>query len=272
MSLVSFSYPPRPSHSCWGFIVRTALQQYPENIRTLITVLATQFIRLIRSHTFPRPNSATFALPLSPWPGSSTADDIRSVLNCACVIARVLPIVWEDESDWTRWLWEEEEEEEEAESSLNDNEGQAQFVIEDEDDDEPDAEQQQQEQPKVEAREPAKKKSPSLMARFMSALIDSLFHAGFTLPADVVEGTEKTSYLIWYRISQHRQRFNLIYFFQGLWCGFFEFTCSSRTYSWIPLDSAANIAIGLVASSIRNSHQSSPAALSRPCPPLHAAT
>ena len=176
-----------------GNAVRTALQKYPDNIRTLVTVLATQFIRLIRSPTFPRPSSATFALPLSPWSGASVADDVRSVLNCARVIARVLPIIWEDESDWTHWLWEGKEEE--VDSSPNGNEAQAQFVIEDEDEDEDETE-----RAKVEVKEPTKKRTPSLMARFVSVLIDSLFHNGFTLPADPVDGTTKTSYLIWYPI------------------------------------------------------------------------
>ncbi|KAF8587219.1 hypothetical protein K439DRAFT_1614510 [Ramaria rubella] len=177
------------THLGWT-IVRTALQQQPDNIRTLLTVLATYFIRLIRSPTFPRPSTTTFALPLSPWSGSSTADDVKSVLNCARVIARVLPIIWEDESDWTHWLWEEGEEEA-IESSTADSNTQTHFVIEDEDEDEPEAGSSKA------AEEPAKKSIPSLMAQFLSALVDSLFHAGFTLPAEVVEGTSKTAYLIW---------------------------------------------------------------------------
>ena len=74
-----------------------------------------------------------------------------------------------------------------------DNDAQPQFVIEDEDENELDAEQH-----KVVEDE---NRTPGLMARFVDALIDSLFHAGFTLPADVVEGTTKTAYIIWYCIS-----------------------------------------------------------------------
>lgn len=241
--LLSFS-----SHSCRGIIVRTALQQYPDNVRTLLTVLVTQFIRLIRSPTFPRPTSSTFALPtlpLSPWSSTSPADDIRSVLNCARVIARVLPIIWEDESDTTCWLWEEKEE---PETSLNDNDAQAQFVIEDEDEDDPDAE-----QIKVEVDEPTEKKTPSLMARFVSALIDSLFHLGFTLPADVAEGTFKTSYIIWYSIYYWKLPFNSPVI-QGLWRRIFQFAFSRCTHPCIPIDSAVNFACGHVSSAVCNSH------------------
>lgn len=146
----------------------------------------THFIRLIRSSVFPRPTTASFSLQMAGWGAPSSGGDVRAVLNCARVIARVLPIVWEDESDWTRWLWEEGQEEDADTSDANDG-VEPQFVIEDDGDEAPD----------VEPKAVSKKRTPSLMAQFLAALVDSLFHAGFTLPGDAAEDTTKTSYLIW---------------------------------------------------------------------------
>lgn len=126
------------------------------------------------------------------------ADDVRAVLNCACVIARIIPLIYEDDPD-CRWLWEEGEEEQIPNSE---SDAHVQFVIEDEDDDEADS--AVPKTPGVSNAAPShvKKRIPSLMSRFLSALVDSLFHVGFTLATDAAESaTERTSYLIWYVVA-----------------------------------------------------------------------
>ena len=103
-----------------------------------------------------------------------------------------------------KWLWEEGEEEQPviSPSAVVEAEGEPQFVIEDEE--EEDAEQSVPVTPSpgeagaATQNTPPKKRVPSLMARFLSALVDSLFHVGFTLPVDAAESaTDRTSYLIW---------------------------------------------------------------------------
>ncbi|KAF8524338.1 high-temperature-induced dauer-formation protein-domain-containing protein [Hysterangium stoloniferum] len=171
--------------------IRTAL---PENIRVLVTVLVNHFIRLIRSQTFPRPVSATFQLKISSWGGSFVPDDVRAVLNCARVIARVLPLLWEEDADW---LWQGVQQEAAESNVVSESDGQGQFVIDDEDDDDPAGSSNTAPQ-SASTSNPPTNPSPSLMAQFLDALIDGLFHIGFTLPDDAAsEPSQRTSYLIW---------------------------------------------------------------------------
>lgn len=139
---------------------------------------------------------------MSPWNSQTTPDDVRSVLNCARVIARILPLIWEDDVD-SHWLWEESDVATIA-STTNDsatvleNDNQPQFVI----DDENEESEAQSPTPSRSRRLPEaisiKPKPKSLMVNFLDVLIDSLFHVGFTLPLDATESAiDRTSYLIW---------------------------------------------------------------------------
>ncbi|GJJ15039.1 hypothetical protein Clacol_009313 [Clathrus columnatus] len=138
---------------------------------------------------------------ISPWNSQTYPNDVRSVLNCARVIARVLPLIWEEDVD-CRWLWEEMDVSAVSPTTGNnvpptilDNDGQPQFVIDDEEDE--DSEVRPSHSPPVPASSKkahessnttkSKPKPKSLMMRFLDALIDSLFHVGFTLPLDAAE-------------------------------------------------------------------------------------
>lgn len=161
----------------------------------------------MRSPTFPGPASNGFSLPITPWNNQSIPDNVRSVLNCSRVIARILPLIWEDDVD-CRWLWEELDTVAVSSPTGNNgsrtvlqNENQPQFIIDDDEDEEPGAQPSMSSVSRrpANAEVPPKPKSKSLMVEFLDALIDGLFHVGFTLPLDATESAiNRTSYLIWY--------------------------------------------------------------------------
>ncbi|EMD38619.1 hypothetical protein CERSUDRAFT_113798 [Gelatoporia subvermispora B] len=186
--------------------IRRALHDAPENVATLIRVISTRLFNLISDHTFPSPSNATVASFATSFIRTSTGTAPRSttkeVLNCIRVLQRVLPVIFEMESETSRFeqevLWKKEVVAEEP-SVVEENAQAPQFVIEDEDD---------EDAPVGEAVKPAtstasapaskpKQTLPSLVERLFSCLIDLLFCCGFTLPTKIQVDHYKINYVIW---------------------------------------------------------------------------
>lgn len=133
--------------------------------------------------------------------GATERNTTKEVLNCLRVLQRVLPVVFELESETTRFemevLWREEVVEEENDPV--DAQLEAQFIIEDDDDDDDEQEGGSSSTTKRETtpKPIAKKTLPSLIERLFSALIDLMFCCGFTLPTKIQVHHHKINYVIW---------------------------------------------------------------------------
>ncbi|THH33894.1 hypothetical protein EUX98_g324 [Antrodiella citrinella] len=178
--------------------VRRALYEAPENVATLIRVVTSRLFILISDHTFPTPLNASVASYATSFIRSSTGTQGRNttkeVLNCLRLLQRVLPVVFEMESECGRFelelLWKEPIEETHV---VEEHAQDPQFVIEDddEDDDVP------PETPTLPSPKPAGKMAPSLIARLFSCLVDLLYCCGFTLPSKIQVDHYKINYTIW---------------------------------------------------------------------------
>ena len=119
----------------------------------------------------------------------------KEVLNCIRVLQRVLPVVFELDSDLSIFerevLWKRESVEGQDDSEHV--EQTPQFVIEDDDEDGPSAAAAPTADPPKE-----KKTHPALAERLFSCLIDLLFCCGFTLPSKIQVDHHKINYVIWY--------------------------------------------------------------------------
>jgi hypothetical protein len=94
-----------------ALLVRAALHQCPRNVSTLITTLSSHIFSTVPSSTFPTAGSSSIS-PI-PLPNNlrrtltnargksnlSTPDPTREVLNCLRVLGRVLPVVYEAETE-----------------------------------------------------------------------------------------------------------------------------------------------------------------------------
>ncbi|KAF8803522.1 hypothetical protein BYT27DRAFT_7195356 [Phlegmacium glaucopus] len=179
--------------------IRRALSDAPENIATLIRVVASRLFSLISDHTFPSATNASVAAYASSFIKSASATPERNttkeVLNCLRVLQRVLPVVFEAQGDSNTFeselLWKREAETEDGEPIT-----QPQFVIEDEDESD-------HEENKVEGistpitPKPKTKWLPSLGERLLTSITDLLFCCGFTLPKTVQVDHHKINYVIW---------------------------------------------------------------------------
>lgn len=174
---------------------------------TLIHVVTGRLFNLVSDHTFPTPQTASVASYATSFikttTGTQGRNTTKEVLNCLRVLQRVLPVVFEQESECSRFekevLWKETVVEELiAEERAQD----PQFVIEDEDEDEdedgePTAPSNQSTSASVNTGT-TRKVSPSIAARLFSCLVDLLFCCGFTLPSKIQVDHYKINYTIWY--------------------------------------------------------------------------
>ncbi|KAI0637201.1 high-temperature-induced dauer-formation protein-domain-containing protein [Trametes polyzona] len=205
--------------------VRRALYEAPENVATLIRVITSRLFNLVSDHTFPAPapsSVSSLASSLMRSTGAGTErNTTKEVLNCIRVLQRVLPAVFEIESELSRFeqevLWKRPPVREQdraasgaAGSAVDEATAQAQFVIEDEDetDEEEDGQgsprarvpksppREQQGQKAKEAEKP-QETMPSIAERLFSCLIDLMFCCGFTLPTKIQVDHYKINYVIW---------------------------------------------------------------------------
>ncbi|GBE82466.1 hypothetical protein SCP_0408500 [Sparassis crispa] len=181
--------------------VRRALYDAPENVATLIRVVTSRLFNLVSDHTFPTPPSvsvASFATSfIRTGTGSAPRNTTKEVLNCLRVLQRVLPVVFELESDTSRFetevLWKKEEVREDVGMVER---MEPQFVIDDEDEGDDGAPEGPSNQATT-ADTKGKLTLPSLAERLFSCLIDLLFCCGFSLPTKLQVDHYKINYVIW---------------------------------------------------------------------------
>ncbi|KZT65447.1 hypothetical protein DAEQUDRAFT_752564 [Daedalea quercina L-15889] len=179
--------------------VRRALYDAPENVATLIRVITSRLFNLVLDHTFPSaPNTSVTSFASSFMRVANTRNTTKEALNCIRVLQRVLPVVFELESETSRFemevFWKREEVTAlEVSSSTHSN---PQFVIDDEEDDEEAAEAGLS--AKVPSQ-PTKEKQylPSLAEKLFTCIIDLMFCCGFTLPTKLQVDHYKINYTIW---------------------------------------------------------------------------
>lgn len=180
------------------FQVRRALVEAPENIVTLIRVITSRLFNLVSDHTFPSaPTKYVTSFASSLMKGGATErNTTKEVLNCLRVLQRVLPVIFELESEpsvferevlWKRDVVEGQEHHEQTEQT-------PQFVIEDEDDDNDGA---SAASPSPQVTSKPTSTLPSIAERLLSCLVDLLFCCGFTLPAKLQVDHYKINYVIW---------------------------------------------------------------------------
>ena len=230
-NLLADSHPILP---IWGKKkkVRRALVEAPENVATLVRVITSRLFNLVSDHTFPSaPQSyvPSFATSLIKGVGvgvgvaAEQRNATKEVLNCLRVLQRVLPVVFELESEpgvfEREVLWRRDvvvggavEEHGGGQGRGRDQDGRhrerteqtPQFVIED-DEDENDAEENatpasSPQIPSSSSSSPLKQATttlPSVAERLFSCLVDLLFCCGFTLPAKLQVDHYKINYVIW---------------------------------------------------------------------------
>jgi hypothetical protein len=183
------------------YTVRRALLDAPENIATLLRVIALRLFNLISDHTFPSSTNASVASYASSFiktgAGSVERNTTKEVLNCLRILQRVLPVVFEVEGESSVFelevLWKKREAEDN--SGERDSIETPQFVIEDEEDSEDDHGSRSAKGTPSKSKE--KTMLPSLAERLFSCLIDLMFCCGFTLPSKIQVDHHKINYTIW---------------------------------------------------------------------------
>lgn len=184
--------------------IRRALLEAPENVATLVRVICARLFNLVSDHTFPSSTNISVAYFTSSLlkTGAAERNTTKEVLNCIRVLQRVLPVVFEIDSESS--ILEEEifwkKEAVERRDSKEETEQVPQFVIEDDDEDAAEGEGGTGgSQPK--RTSPHKthhaKTLPSLAERLFSCLVDLLFCCGFTLPSKIQVDHYKINYIIW---------------------------------------------------------------------------
>ena len=189
--------------------VRRALVEAPENVATLVRVITSRLFNLVSDHTFPSAPTSyvpSFASSLINR-GATERNATKEVLNCLRVLQRVLPVVFELESEPSVFerevLWKRDvvaAEEQGGQDHCERTEQAPQFVIED-DEDENDAESATPSvaasSPQIPSKQPNTTALPSIAERLFSCLVDLLFCCGFTLPAKLQVDHYKINYVIW---------------------------------------------------------------------------
>jgi hypothetical protein len=213
--------------NCHPATVRRALVEAPENVATLVRVITSRLFNLVSDHTFPSAPTTKYAVTsfasslIKGGGGGASAERnaTKEVLNCLRVLQRVLPVIFELESEPSVFerevLWkrdvvvvsgegEGEDEGAGGQSHREQMEQTTQFVIEDEEDDEDDAESGGASAPASAVgpspQIPPKQTTttlPSIAERLFSCLVDLLFCCGFTIPAKLQVDHYKISYVIW---------------------------------------------------------------------------
>jgi len=196
--------------------VRRALLEAPENVVTLVRVIAARLFNLVSDHTFPSaPPKYVASLASSLIKGAGAERNAsKEVLNCLRVLQRVLPVVFELESEPSVFerevLWKRDvvvdEDGDGAEAGRDLREQAPQFVIEDDDEEsggESPAASESAAGPSRSPQIPLRQTTtttttlPSIAERLFSCLVDLLFCCGFTLPAKLQVDHYKISYVIW---------------------------------------------------------------------------
>ncbi|KAG8953735.1 hypothetical protein FRC04_001939 [Tulasnella sp. 424] len=185
--------------------IRRALNEAPENLKTLIDVISARLFRTMGDHTFPSPPQSAFppvANIAATWAsvsGSSARDSTKELLNCLRVLGRVIPILYESEGPLEEEiLWKRKKKQASPHEPTSDDQ-EAQFVIEEDDSDE-DGEDDPPEaatptRPSVAVSE--EELEPALADRLLSTAIDLMFCCGFTIPSKFKVDNHKVNYTIW---------------------------------------------------------------------------
>ena len=173
-------------------------------------MITSWLFNLVSDHTFPSaPTSYVPSFASSLMKGGATERNAtKEVLNCLRVLQRVLPVVFELESEPSVFerevLWKRDvvvAEEQGGQDHRERTEQTPQFVIED-DEDENDAESATPSVAASSPQIPSKQATttttlPSIAERLFSCLVDLLFCCGFTLPAKLQVDHYKINYVIW---------------------------------------------------------------------------
>lgn len=181
--------------------IRRALVEAPENVATLIRVITSRLFNLVSDHTFPSvPTTYVSSFASSLINGGTTErNTTKEVLNCLRVLQRVLPVIFELESEPSVFekevLWKKDVVD--GQNLREQTEQTPQFVIEDDDEDgevvSPTADSLPK-PPQTQTTAP-----PCLAEKLFSCLVDLLFCCGFTLPSKIQVDHYKINYVIWER-------------------------------------------------------------------------
>jgi hypothetical protein len=188
--------------------------------------MTSRLFNLVSDHTFPSAPTTkyvvtSFASSLikggGGGGGGAERNATKEVLNCLRVLQRVLPVIFELESESSVFerevLWKRdvvvvgaggEDEAAGGQSHREQVEQTTQFVIEDEDEDEDEAESGGASasasaagpSPQIPPKQ-ATTTLPSVAERLFGCLVDLLFCCGFTIPAKLQVDHYKISYVIW---------------------------------------------------------------------------
>ncbi|KAF8226171.1 hypothetical protein L208DRAFT_1501899 [Tricholoma matsutake] len=180
--------------------IRRAFLDAPENIATLIRVVASRLFNLIVDHTFPSPNNDSVSAFASSFmkTGTSSTDrnTTKEVLNCLRILQRVLPVIFEVEGESNAFelevLWKKPQFEDADVDNPQSSET-PQFVIADDGDSETEGGVPEP----ASSAQPRSKELPALGEKLFSAIIDLLFCCGFTLPKRIQVDHYKINYVIW---------------------------------------------------------------------------
>ncbi|KAI6150862.1 high-temperature-induced dauer-formation protein-domain-containing protein [Pisolithus tinctorius] len=179
--------------------IRRAFLDAPENVATLVRVVASRLFNLVSDHTFPAQQTTTSVTSYASSlikAATSERNATKEVLNCIRVLQRVLPVVFEVEGESNAFelevLW--------KKVQIDQDDGYhvdgPQFVIEDEDDDR--SEHGEAASPQsTEPNTKTKQTLPSLGEKLFSCIMDLLFCCGFTLPTKIQVDHYKINYVIW---------------------------------------------------------------------------
>jgi len=160
---------------------------------------------LVSDHTFPTLLNNSVASSVTSFAssfikaGASERNTTKEVLNCIRILQRVLPVVFEIDSETSVFeqeiFWKENIETRDVEETTEQT---PQFVIEDDDEDGAHGEGTEVPSPMASTiRRKEKKSIPSLAERLFSCLVDLLFCCGFTLPSKIQVDHYKINYIIW---------------------------------------------------------------------------
>lgn len=182
---------------------------------TLVRVIAARLFNLVSDHTFPSaPPKYVASLASSLIKGAGAERNAsKEVLNCLRVLQRVLPVVFELESEPSVFerevLWKRDvvvDQDGDGAGMGRDLREQApQFVIEDDDEESAGESAAASEfaagpsrSPQIPLRQTTTTTTlPSIAERLFSCLVDLLFCCGFTLPAKLQVDHYKINYAIW---------------------------------------------------------------------------
>ncbi|KAI0318359.1 high-temperature-induced dauer-formation protein-domain-containing protein [Amylostereum chailletii] len=179
--------------------IRRALLEAPENVATLVRVITSRLFNLVSDHTFPTPLTVSVTSFAASFMKTSERNTTKEVLNCLRVLQRVLPVVFEIDSESS--IFEQEvfwkQDLVEGQDALEETEQTPQFVIDDDEDEGTDAPSNTTSSSAIAASQMPQKTHPCLAERLFSCLVDLLFCCGFTLPTKIQVDHYKINYIIW---------------------------------------------------------------------------